>query len=145
VNLRAAERGPVVIDTGVFGADLVPGSPLTPLYEPLIAGRPAYISFQTVAELRYGALRRGWGEHRMRRLEASIARAEIVWAGPGLVDAYARIRADYEVAGHPLGQRHHDADRWVAAVALRLAIPLVAHDGIFREVPGLVLETALGL
>lgn len=84
--MSQAERGPVVIDTGVFGADLVPGSPL--LYEPPIAARPAFISFQTVAELRYGAIRRGWGEHRMRRLEASIARAEIVWAGPELVDTY---------------------------------------------------------
>lgn len=139
----AAERGPVVIDTGVFGADLVPGSPLTALYESVLAGRPAFISFQTVAELRYGALRRRWGEHRMRRLEASIAEAEIVWAGPELVDVYARLRADCEAIGHPLGQRHHDADRWVAAAAVRLGIPLVAHDGIFREAPGLVLETAL--
>lgn len=143
--MSQAERGPVVIDTGVFGADLVPGSPLTALYEPLIAGRPAFISFQTVAELRYGAMRRGWGEHRMRRLEASIARAEIVWAGPELVDTYARLRADCEAVGHALGQRHHDADRWVAAVAVRLAIPLVAHDGIFQAVPGLLLETALDL
>ena len=141
---RRAERGPVVIDTGVFGADLVPGSPLTPLYEPLIAGRPAFISFQTVAELRYGAIRRGWGEHRTRRLEASIGQAEVVWAGPELVEVYARLRADCEGIGHPLGQRHHDADRWVAAVAVRLAIPLVAHDGIFEAVPGLLLETVLG-
>jgi hypothetical protein len=54
----AAIRGPVVIDTGVFGADLVPGSALAARYDPLIAGRPAFISFQTVAELHFGALRR---------------------------------------------------------------------------------------
>lgn len=58
MSQRRRERGPVVIDTGVFGADLVPGSPLIVLYEPIIAARPAFISFQTVAELRYGALRR---------------------------------------------------------------------------------------
>jgi len=60
VSQRRRERGPVVIDTGVFGADLFRGSPLTVLYEPVIAGWPSFISFQTVAELRYGALRRGW-------------------------------------------------------------------------------------
>jgi hypothetical protein len=50
-------RGPIVIDTDVFGADLVPGSKLAKLYEPIIVGRPAFISFQTAAELRFGAFR----------------------------------------------------------------------------------------
>ena len=132
-----------MIDTGVFGAQLTPGSPLTPLYAPLIDRRPALISFQTVAELRFGALRRGWGEHRLRRLAASISRAEVVWAGPELVDVYAAFRASCEAAGHALGQRHHDADRWIAAVALRLRLPLVSHDAVFIDAPGLVLETML--
>lgn len=139
-----AEHGPVVIDTGVFGADLVPGSPLTLLYEPLIGDRPAFISFQTVAELRFGALRRGWGEHRMRRLEASIASVEVVWAGPQLVETYAELRFACERAGHPLAQRHHDADRWIAATAARLGVSLVSHDWIFRDAPGLAVLTALG-
>lgn len=53
-------RGPVVIDTDVYGAELVPGSRLAELYQAIIAGRPAFISFQTAAELRYGALLRNW-------------------------------------------------------------------------------------
>jgi len=57
-------RGPVVIDTDVFGADLVPGSQLAMVYEPIIVGRPAFLSFQTVAELRFGAFRRNWGLNR---------------------------------------------------------------------------------
>jgi integrase len=36
-------RGPIVIDTDVFGAHLVPGSPLLARYEPIIVGRPAFI------------------------------------------------------------------------------------------------------
>jgi len=47
-----ASRGPIVIDTDVFGADLIPGSRLAQIYEPIIVGRPAFISFQTAAELR---------------------------------------------------------------------------------------------
>lgn len=75
----------MVIDTDVFGADLVRRSALAERYEPIIVGRPAFISFQTAAELRYGALRRGWGEKRMRELEARIGVAETVHTGPDLI------------------------------------------------------------
>jgi len=134
-------RGPIVIDTDVFGADLVPGSKLAAIYEPIIVGRPSFISFQTAAELRYGALKRGWGPTRMLKLEARINEAEIVHSGPELVLVYAQLRVDCERIGHALSQRDHDADRWVAATALRLRIPLVSNDGIFNKVPGLALES----
>lgn len=133
-------RGPIVIDTDVFGADIVPGSTLSALYEPIIVGRAAFICFQTAAELRYGALRRDWGEVRMRKLEARIDEAEIVHSGTDLVLTYARLRVDCERIGHALHQRDHNADRWVAATALRLGIPLVSNDGIFKNVPGLIVE-----
>ena len=61
----ARARGPVVVDTDVFSADLLPGSRLAARYAPIIAGRPVMISFQTVAELQFGALRRGWDDARM--------------------------------------------------------------------------------
>jgi predicted nucleic acid-binding protein len=44
--------------------------------------------------------------------------------------------------GHALSQKEHTGDRWIAATALRLGIPLVSNDGIFRNVPGLTLEAA---
>ncbi|HUR18163.1 MAG TPA: PIN domain-containing protein [Acidimicrobiales bacterium] len=140
--MSTRQRGPVVIDTNVFGADLVPGSPLTARYEPIIVGRPVVISFQTVAELHFGALRRNWGETRMRRLEARVREAEVVYPGPELVVVYAQLRVECERIGHGLSQRDHDADRWVAATALRLRVPLVSNDHIFRDVPGLDLESA---
>jgi tRNA(fMet)-specific endonuclease VapC len=135
-------RGPVVIDTDVFSADLVPGSRLAERYAPIITGRPAFISFQTVAELLYGALRRGWGTARMFKLEAMIGRVEVVHSGPELVHICAQLRADCQAAGHALAQRAHNADRWIAATAIRLGVPLVSNDAIFRGVPGLTLETA---
>jgi tRNA(fMet)-specific endonuclease VapC len=134
-------RGPIVVDTDVFSADLVPTSPLTDAYAPILAGRHAYISFQTEAELRYGALRRGWGPDRMRRLELRIRQAEVVHSGPELVLVCAQLRANCERIGHGLGGREHNADRWIAATAIRLGIPLVSNDGIFRSVPGLTLES----
>ena len=84
-------RGPIVIDTDVFSADLVPSSRLTERYAPIITGRPAFISFQTVAELLYGALRRGWGTARMLKLEATIQRVEVVHTGPQLVHICAQL------------------------------------------------------
>ncbi len=78
----------------------------------------------------------------MRNLRARIAAAQTVHSGPELVLTYARLRVDCERIGHALAQREHNADRWIAATALRLGTPLVSNDGIFRNVPGLVLETA---
>ena len=46
--------------------------------------------------------------------------------------------------GHGLGQKEHEADRWVAATAVWLQIPLVAHDAIFTNVKDLELLTWLG-
>lgn len=138
----ARARGPVVIDTDVFSAGLLPGSRLAARYAPIIAGRAVMISFQTVAELQFGALRRGWGEARMLKLVALVQSAHVVHTGPDLVAVCARLRVDCEAAGHALGQPEHNADRWIAATAIRHDIPLVSNDRIFRDVPGLVLETA---
>ena len=138
-----ARRGPIVIDTDVFSADLS-DTALIAVYEPIIVGRPAFLSFQTVAELRFGALRRSWGTARMRKLDAKIATAEVVHSGDELIAVYAQLRANCVRLGHALGQRDHDADRWIAATALRLGVPLVSNDRIFEGTPGLQLESAHG-
>lgn len=134
-------RGPVVVDTDVYSARLIPDSALARRYEPLLVGRVEFVSFQTVGEVRYGALLRGWGSARVRRMEAALSRIEIVYAGPDLVRTYAELRVACQRAGHALSQREHDADRWIAATAIRLGIPLVSNDGVFEDTPGLALET----
>ena len=45
--------------------------------------------------------------------------------------------------GHALHQRHHNADLWIAAAAVRWSLPLVAHDAVFIDCPGLDLRTEL--
>jgi hypothetical protein len=42
----------------------------------LIEGRPAVISFITVAEFRYGAMLAGWGPGRLTRLDAIFAKVK---------------------------------------------------------------------
>jgi predicted nucleic acid-binding protein len=66
-----------------------------------------------------------------------------VWAGDGLVETYVSLRHECSVSGHPLGQKHHEADRWIAATARWLNVPLVAHDAIFRDAPGVTVITDL--
>jgi predicted nucleic acid-binding protein len=133
-------RGPAVVDTDVYSSLLVPGSKLADRYESLIVGRQTFISFQTEAEIRFGAQLRGWGPARLLRMETTLAAAEIIYVGPEIVDAYAQLRVDCHRAGHPLAQKVHDADRWVAATAVRLRLPLVANDRIFDDVPRLRVE-----
>jgi tRNA(fMet)-specific endonuclease VapC len=119
------------------------GKPLASGYRPLVEGRRSIISFVTVAELMFGAAAAGWGPQRLRRLEDRVSRARTVWATPDLVRTYARLRVWCVKNGHGLGQKDHEADRWVAATAIHLAVPLVAHDAIFRDVAGLELLTRL--
>lgn len=134
----------VVVDTNVFSADLLRTTrPLVDLYRPILAGRRFLISFQTLAEIRYGLQRRQWGEERLRRAEAHIGRAEVVWPGPALLVTFVALRVACEQAGHALGQAQHDTDRWIAATAVHLGLPLVSHDRVFAGAPGLAFETAL--
>jgi hypothetical protein len=48
------------------------------------------------------------------------------------VVTYARLRLDCERIGHALSRREHNADRWIAATAVRLGVPLVSNHGIFH-------------
>jgi tRNA(fMet)-specific endonuclease VapC len=134
-------RGPVVVDTDVFTARLIANSLLARRYEPVLVGRNEVISFQTVAELRYGAQLRGWGTNRLDRLEAAIAAVEVVHTGNELIATYSTLRVACAKTGHALHQREHDADRWIAATAIRLGIALVSNDGVFVGAPGLTLES----
>jgi hypothetical protein len=67
-----------------------------------------------------------------------------VWPGPNLTGSYVTVRTWCAVTGHGLGGKDHEADRWVAASAIWLDIPLVAHDAIFANVKDLTLLTKLG-
>ncbi|EUA17575.1 hypothetical protein I553_10633 [Mycobacterium xenopi 4042] len=53
------------------------------------------------------------------------------------------LRARCSQVGHALGNKLHDGDRWIAAAAIRLGIPLVSHNGLFDGAPGLEFITAI--
>lgn len=106
-------------------------------YRSIIAGRPTVVSFATVTEMRYGALKAGWGELRRRGLERDLARFTVVQPDDQLMQVCAELRVSCERAGHALGQKIHEADRWIAATAIRLGLELVSEDAVFTDVPRL--------
>jgi predicted nucleic acid-binding protein len=134
----------VVVDTNVFGAALTRRhSPLVELYAPHLTGRVLVLAAQTVAELRFGALWAKWGPARRAELEQRITRARVAPVDEDLVWEVARLRVACRRAGHALADDHHTGDLWIAATAVRYHVPLVAHDGVFRNTPGLDLRTEL--
>ena len=144
--MTAAPPTGVVVDTMVISwlFDERP-NPLAERYRDLIGPVPVLLAFQTVMELRFGAIRAGWGELRRRQLERRLAQLTVLQPDDQMVLICAQLRADCARAGHALGDKLHDGDRWIAAAAIRLGLPLVSHDGVFDGAPGLQLITATEL
>jgi predicted nucleic acid-binding protein len=90
-------------------------------------------------ELRFGALHAGWGDLRRQQLEWRLARFAVVQPDDEMITVCSKLRSDCRRLGHALGDKLHDGDRWIAAAAVRLGCPLVSHDALFRDAPGLEL------
>src|SRR5260370_18918805 len=133
----------VVVDTMVISwlLDERP-NPLAERYRLLIGAAPVLLAFQTVMEVRYGALRARWGELRRRGLERRLAQLTVVQPDDEMITVCVQLRAECQRTGHALGDKLHDGDRWIAAAAIRLRCPLVSHDGLFQDTPGLTLLSA---
>jgi len=100
----------VVVDTNVFPARFGRRDrPLFNLYGPMLAGRAVHLSFVTVAEARFGARLAGWGPPRLTRLEAELARVDVVWPDDQLTDVYADLRTACHRTGHGLAHKTHEA------------------------------------
>ena len=134
----------VVVDTMVVSALVNAGrDPGTAArWRAAIDGRSIVVSFVTVTELRFGAIKAGWGEIRRRGLERVLAQLVVVQPDDDLMRACAQLRANSWASGHALGHKVHEADRWIAATAMVLGIELISGDEVFRNVPGLVVAGA---
>ena len=79
---------------------------------------------------------------RRRGLERDLTRFVIVQPDDTLMAVCADLRARCEVSGHGLGQKIHEADRWIAATAIRLELALISDYAVFRDTPGLTVLTS---
>jgi predicted nucleic acid-binding protein len=134
----------VVLDTIVVSW-LIEDDPhdLKDTYLGLIGDARTILALQTIAELRAGAREAGWGEFRLRKPRRSLATFDVVLPVDTTADSYAELRTSCRQTGHPLHQKNHCGDLWIAATAVRLGIPVVSHDAVFKGVPGLMLISAL--
>lgn len=134
--------GAVVLDTMAVSAlvNATRNLERAATYRSVIGAAPIVVSFMTVTELRYGALRARWGELRRRGLERDLAQFVIAEPDDPLMRVCAELRLTCERLGLGLGHKIHEADRWIAATALRLDVDLVSTDAVFRGVPGLTVR-----
>lgn len=86
-------RSAVVEDTMVVSALINAHRHRAPAaaFRETIAGRPIVVSFATVTEVRYGALKAGWGDLRRRALERDLTRLVVVQPDDQLMRTCAEV------------------------------------------------------
>jgi len=133
----------VVVDTMVISwlFDQRP-NPVADRYRALIGTRPVLACVSDG----HGAALRGLTRRLGRAASAPVGRriAELTVAQPDdeMISVCAELREGCRQIGHPLGDKVHDGDRWIAAAAIRLELPLASHDDGFAGAPRLELITA---
>lgn len=129
----------VVVDTMVASAWLgLRHSQRQARWAPLLEAAVWVLPFTVVAEMRFGAEVAGWGARRRSVLDRLVARSGVVAPLRDVTDAYVDRRSWCVRNGHGLGAKDHEADRWVAAVALAGKLPLATEDSIFDGLPALL-------
>jgi predicted nucleic acid-binding protein len=114
----------VLADTDVLSFVLHQDPVREPRYLPHFRNHIVRVSFATVAEMRFGALKRGWGAKRRSQLEDFLSKYEVVETTPTIGRIWGVIRVDSMRAGRTIERQ----DAWIAATALALDIPLITHN-----------------
>ena len=105
-------------------------------YAPHLIGVPKFISFMTLAEIRRWASQNNWGENKRRKLTLFLEDFGVIYADEELCDFWAKVMVSAKQNGRPI----ETADAWVAATALKFALPLVTHNRMhFEGVTGLTI------
>ncbi|WP_163544362.1 PIN domain-containing protein [Occultella kanbiaonis] len=111
--------------------------PRTESWRRLLVGRGVVIATQTKAEVLAGLAIKDVGARRRESILSQLASTNQVPVTEDVVVAYADLTADCKRAGHALYAKQHTGDRWVAATAIAIGVPLLAGDGIYAGAPGL--------
>lgn len=129
----------VVVDTMIASAWLgVRSSPRKARWASLLSRSAWVLPFTVVAEMRFGAEVAAWGARRRGVLDRLVAGAGVLPPLQDVTDAYVDLRTWCVRTGHGLGAKDHEADRWVAAVAIATRLPLATEDSIFDGIPTLL-------
>lgn len=128
----------VVVDTDIFSY-LFRGQEVD-RYRPHLDGAVPVLSFASVGELHYGAIRAGWGERKKRDLEESIRRYVVAPYNEDIAKLWGTLKAQAMRSGHPLGSAPQTNDLWVCVIAIYHSAPLLTGNRRhFEDFPGLSL------
>jgi predicted nucleic acid-binding protein len=87
-------------------------------------GKLLFLPFISVGEIFLWAESAGWGQRRRIEMEERLRNYIVVPYDHEIARSYARIAAERKRNGRPISL--HDA--WIAACAVRHAVPLVTHN-----------------
>jgi tRNA(fMet)-specific endonuclease VapC len=125
----------LLLDTDIVSYLLREDKRIKP-YRDIIEGRPANISFATLAELLRWPYARNWGSGRIKRLEDHLRQYQVLIPDLGVCENWARVSS---IRGKPIN--YHDA--WIAATAMRYDLTLVTNNRKdFEHIKDLKLVTA---
>jgi predicted nucleic acid-binding protein len=126
----------LVADTDVVSY-MFKGGALGTMFSDLVGTSSTGITLQSLAELHYWAARNNWGYRRIASLDAFMGRFLLLDADSEIANISGAIRASCDQVGRAISW----PDAWVAATALWLGVPLVAHDRDLERIPGLRVLT----
>jgi tRNA(fMet)-specific endonuclease VapC len=95
-----------------------------------------FIPSIVVGELYYGAYKSARVEENLARLDTFVASNTILPCDTAMARQYGVIKNALRAKGRPIPEN----DIWIAAIAMQYHLTLVARDGHFQEVDGLVVE-----
>ena len=116
--------GAVVVDTMAVSAlvNATRNSQRAAAYRRAINGDAIVVSFVTITELRFGALRAGWGDLRRRGLERDFAKLVVVQPDDQLMQTCAgtpRLVPASRTRTRPQGSRSRSVDRSSSSPSFR--------------------------
>ena len=125
----------IVVDTDVFSY-IFHRNPVAEFFQPYFMQRTLAVSFMTVAEVYYGALKGGWGTARISRLENQLKNYVVLPYDYEVTRQWAFVRTENERKGNDI----QHADAWHAAVALHYEAALATNNyRHFKDTPGLTV------
>lgn len=132
----------VLVDTDVWSCVVLAPrdrDPRVAQWRLMLLGKDIAIAAQTEGEVRYWALVKNWGTSRMSTLDGTLRATPTLLVTSPVIQSFAAVRATSKRSGHPLADKFHMGDAWIAATALAYDLPLLSGDKIYRGVPGLQL------